>query len=322
MQGMQVKASCRLPVGARNAARSGSNSTIFESMRGIVQTLMQHSLDSGELCTPGFMVAAGMITSSLGLKEIQHIPAPAGLDQLQVAAQWHSSPEISSMPILLVPGVRCGPERPSLASVDELDLMRGEETLCAGLIANRVIAGPAVVMNLGSHWKAIQLDEKGRIAASVTSLSGELIHATQQNTILAGSVAQDWPTHFSEPWIQAGMSEQRRSGLARSAFCARLLDLQRQATPEDRLAFLVGAFIASDLDPLLAQKFFQRGSRIALVGSSAVANAWHYALSTAQLASIIISQKQTEEALLTALRLILKYCISSSSSHSRRTYSS
>ena len=53
-----------------------------------------------------------------------------------------------------------------------------------GLVANGLAPLPGVVLNLGSHWKAISLDENGRIVSSVTSLSGEMIHAVQTTTIL------------------------------------------------------------------------------------------------------------------------------------------
>jgi 2-dehydro-3-deoxygalactonokinase len=323
MQGTRVVAFTREPVGVRSAARSGSNSKIREVLREMVASITSDRRKQGELCTPACIVAGGMITSSLGLAELRHIRPPAGLEELQAAAQWHSFPDVSNLPVLLIPGVRCGPESASVTSIHELDVMRGEETLCAGLVASVNIGRIDVVMSLGSHWKAIQLDEKGRIAASVSSLSGELIDAAQQNTILAGSIAQEWPADLSEQWIQAGLSEQRRSGIARTAFCTRLLDLEDQGTLEERLAFLVGAFIAADLDALVSQNALQQHSKIALVGSPAITGAWHYALSTAKLASIVISQKQAEDAFLTALRLILEYrLLSSANVHSRRTYSS
>jgi 2-dehydro-3-deoxygalactonokinase len=324
MRGSQVVASAREATGVRTAARSGSNGIIRETLREIVSRLRNDAVGLEHPSSPTCIVGAGMITSSLGLLELPHIRPPAGLEDLQTAAKWHSCPEISDFPILLVPGVRCGPELASVTSIHELDVMRGEETLCAGLVASRTVNRLDVVMNLGSHWKAIRLNEQGKIIGSLTSLSGELIHAAQQNTILAGSVAQDWPTNFCEKWIHLGMTEQRRSGLSRTAFCTRLLDLEQQGTPADRLAFLVGAFIASDLDALLAGKVFHSRSRVGIVGSQAVAEAWQSALQTSEIQSVVITQKQTEDAFLTALRLILAYRLtfSADGTHSGRTYSS
>ena len=63
------------------------------------------------------------------------------------------------------------------------------------------------LLNLGSHWKAIGLDAQGRIAASVTSLAGELIHVAQTETILASSVPHERPQGIDRPWMESGMRE-------------------------------------------------------------------------------------------------------------------
>ena len=154
--------------------------------------------------------------------------------------------------------------------------MRGEETLCLGL-ALGLVRPPATVLNLGSHWKAIRLDAQGRIQSSITSLSGELIHAAQTQTILASAVPKERPAFPDPEWCEAGMKEQRSAGLARALFCVRLLELQNAGTPEKRLSFLIGAFVAADLDALCRQGVFARGTEIVLTGSGAIANAWQRA---------------------------------------------
>jgi 2-dehydro-3-deoxygalactonokinase len=245
---------------------------------------------------------------------------------LSAAAQWHRFDELSDLPILLVPGVRCGPANPKIEQIDRVDVMRGEETLCAGLVALNLVGRSGVVLNLGSHWKTIQVDEEGRVSSSVTSLSGELIHATQQQTILAGSVATNWPDRFSPEWSKSGMDLARASGLARALFCARLLDLSHQGTPEDRLAFVVGAFIASDLDALQKRSALKSQHEIGIIGHKALAETWQFALSSAGVSSSIIDSATVEKAFLTGLRLILekaRHSLDRSSAHIiRRNFSS
>ena len=129
-----------------------------------------------------------MITSSLGLVEIPHLPAPAGLADLSAAIHTCRFPEITHLPILLIPGVRSGPSRCSLETIGSADMIRGEESLCMGLLASGRLKAGSKLLNLGSHWKIISIDDEGRIVASVTSLSGELIHATQTQTILASAL--------------------------------------------------------------------------------------------------------------------------------------
>jgi 2-dehydro-3-deoxygalactonokinase len=299
MLGERILASTNASVGVRDAARDGS-ARVRAGLRELIA-----QVGASAPCVPGYVAAAGMVGSSLGLVEVPHIRPPVGLRELIAAASWHHFSDVTELPVLLIPGVRSEDEQPTVESVFDTDVMRGEETLCAGLFALGLLTPPCIVLNLGSHWKAIQLDRDGRIQSSITSLSGELIHAAQLHTILASSVCSEKPQHLPRSWIDAGMKEQRRSGLGRAAFAVRLLDLAEQGTKEDRLAFLIGAFIASDVDALLSRGMLRSDLNVALVGSAAIAEAWRSALTESGIPARAISVAETEKALLTALRLIL-----------------
>jgi len=303
MRGETTVASAAESIGIRDSAQRGL-ATIRNGLRDLIARV-SNSAAIGDRCSPKCIVAAGMIGSNLGLVEVPHVDVPAGIEQLRSASRWHLFPEISDLPFLLVPGVRSGPCNLSVASIGQLDVMRGEETLCAGLVALGKVELPAVILNLGSHWKAIQLDRDGRIQSSLTTLSGELLHTVQSNTVLAGSLPVERPESLSSEWVEAGIEEQKRSGLARALFCGRLLDLAHQGSAEDRLAFVVGAFIASDLDSLLNRGVMAFSRSIALVGHSTICGAWRTALSKNGIAAEIIDQAQAEAALLGALRHIL-----------------
>ena len=181
--------------------------------------------------------------------------------------------------------------------------MRGEETLCLGLIELGLATVPSVVLNLGSHWKAIGLDSGGRIAWSVTSMSGELIHCTQTQTVLAGSVPHERPEVIDWTWCRAGMGEQRRSGLARALFCVRLLELNGRGTAAERLSFLVGCFIASDLDGL--RKVLISDGSVLLVGGGAVGGAWRQALELEGITVSELDETFLEPALISGLCSVL-----------------
>jgi len=318
MCGDRIVASANELIGIRDSARDGSGA-IRKGLRELITKACHETQRSGECSSPQYIVAAGMIGSNLGLTEVPHIRPSGGIDELTAAARWHHFPDVSDLPFLLVPGVRSGPANATTDSINDVDVMRGEETLCAGLAALGMIQPPAIVLNLGSHWKAIQLDPDGRIQSSVTSLSGELLHAVQLHTVLAGSLSREKPERLSSKWVEAGMKEQRGSGLARSLFCARLLDLANQGSREDRLAFVVGAFIASDLDALLARSTLGPHTSVALVGHSAISEAWQTALSEKQISATIITQKQAETALLEALRRILVGALPSLESASQKS---
>ncbi len=300
VRGEEVIACSSAMIGVRDTARDGSAERLRTALHHLIKEVSSGP-DARE-CKPSFVAAAGMITSSLGLTEVPHIVAPAGIDELATNIRRCEFPEVTTLPVLLVPGVRTGPQHVDLVSVETADLMRGEETMCVGLLETGVAPKPCTVINLGSHWKVIRIDTEGRIAGSITTLSGEMIYTTQTQTILASAVPHTRPDHLDPGWIEAGMSEQRRSGLARALFCVRLLEQGRRSTPEERLAFLIGAFIASDLDALIERGMID--SPVIVTGVEAIAEAWGRALGRVAVNTRVISGEELERASLAGLRTI------------------
>lgn len=283
--------------GVRETASDGSPVRLQTALRDLIAEVLAHPDARG--CSPAFVAAAGMITSSLGLAEVPHVLAPAGVAELAANIRRCEFHEITHLPVLLVPGVRSGPPEIDLHSFETADLMRGEETMCVGLLATGIAPSPCTVFNLGSHWKLIHIDDEGRITGSITSLTGEMIHTTQTQTILAGAVPHGRPQKLDLEWMNAGMHQQRRAGLARAMFCVRLLEQGKRSTPEQRLAFLIGAFIASDLDPLIARQAIL--PPVVITGGQAIAEAWQEALAQVSIDALIVGSEELENALLTGL---------------------
>lgn len=311
MRGSDVIARADKAAGVRDSAREGSPVRIRTALKELITELQAQGTNALNRCTPMCLAAAGMISSRLGLVELAHVPAPAGLEELVEGSRWFEFPEITDLPILLVPGVRSEPTTATrnfdrgLDFVKDMDVMRGEETLCIGLITSGLVKPPVVVLNLGSHWKAIQVGAAGQIGSSITSLSGELIHVTQTQTILANSVGKQRASEISEEWKDAGMKEERRSGLPRALFCARLLELANEGKSADRLAFLIGAFIAADLDALMSRRALSPDIQVVIIGAAAMAGAWRNALIGMSVPAIALTPSEAEAALLSGLGCIL-----------------
>jgi 2-dehydro-3-deoxygalactonokinase len=176
--------------------------------------------------------------------------------------------------------------------------MRGEETLLIGLHSLGLLQPRSTLLNLGSHWKVIDFDGHARIASSLTSMTGELIHAAQTQTILAGSVPQMRPEACDRDWLEAGMREQRRSGLARALFCVRLLEQGSDGSAEQRLSFLIGAFLASDMDAMVSRGLFDREREVVITGGGAIAEAWRDALAQLSMRAVILGDADVERGLL------------------------
>lgn len=294
-----VRAAETVSVGVRDTARDGHPGALHRAIHDLVA---QVSLQA--TTPPTLIAAAGMITSALGLKEIVHQMAPAGPKELAAAAVELQLPEISELPIVLFPGVRSGAWFAE-EDVESNDMMRGEETLCVGLASQRT--GQALtVLNLGSHWKAIQVDAHGSITGSWTSLSGEMLHAVMTQTILASSVPAGRPEALDPEWVQRGAEMLARHGLSRVLFSVRLWEVQggTRSTDEQRLAFLVGAFAAEGLEVFRRAGYLTRGPML-LIGNGGIADAWQLQLEQAGIAIERIDGDATTRAFIDGIQRLL-----------------
>ena len=184
------------------------------------------------------VAAAGMITSPQGLVDLSHVTSPASAEDLaRGALSLRDADRARSNS--LVPGVRTAGSEGDLRA----DVMRGEETLALGLVECKRMDGSNLLLNAGSHWKLIVLDDQGRIARSRTSLGGEVLHAVQEGTLLSPSLPQGPLTAVLPEWIAAGADASAREGLLRALFGVRLLDQRGGTTPEQRFAWMAGACI-------------------------------------------------------------------------------
>jgi 2-dehydro-3-deoxygalactonokinase len=110
-----------------------------------------------------YLVAAGMLSSEVGLVAIPHVTAPAGLDDIARAAAFVDLPEIDNRPILVVPGIRT-PAAEGRDGWFASDVMRGEECETFGahaalLAEGRIAPGEAsVFLWPGSHTKLVAVD--------------------------------------------------------------------------------------------------------------------------------------------------------------------
>lgn len=136
------------------------------------------------------------------------------------------------------------------------------------------------------------------------------MHAAQTQTILASALSPEVPQQLEQEWIEAGMREQRRSGLARALFLIRLLEQCDECTPDARLSFLVGAFLACDLDSLVKRGLLTSDTTVVITGGTVVATAWHRALLKISVNSTIIYARQIEQAILLGLKEVVE-CMSS-----------
>jgi 2-dehydro-3-deoxygalactonokinase len=305
VRGDEVVAEGRTSVGARDTARDGSPQRLEAALNALIAGVRREGAALPVPCRPNIVVAAGMLTSSLGLREVDHVAAPAGVSELATCVERHAFKAVTDLPVLLVPGVRSGPLHCERDVVGSADIIRGEEIIALGLHLLGWLPAGGIVLTLGSHWKAIHVSRDGQITGSVTSLGGELIDVVTNQTVLAGSLPRQWPDAFEPAWIDAGVHESQQSGLGRALFCVRLLEQRVTSTPEQRLAFLIGAAIGNVIDTLLARRSFRPGTRVLVTGNPALAHAFSEQLRGTSVDAVPVSDTQVAHAVRTAMLQVL-----------------
>jgi 2-dehydro-3-deoxygalactonokinase len=259
-------------VGVRDTARSGTTALLEAGVRDAVAS----ALRAANADAPDLVLASGMITSGLGLLEVPHIQAPAGIVELASALREKVFPSIATVPIWFVPGVRCGSPPAQLATVSTLDMMRGEETETIGLIERARPNAPFHVLFPGSHAKFIAVDASARITTCLTTLSGELIESLAQHTVLASGLREGWPATIDEAALIEGARLSRRDGLSRAAFATRVLEVLGDASGAARFSFLLGAVLAQDLSAYVAwrDRPMPKAARLLVCGRPIVQSAY------------------------------------------------
>ena len=224
------------PVGAGDTARTGSNAQLKAAVRDGLRALLGSG--AGAERDAEVIVASGMIGSELGLYTIPHLRAPAGAAELAAAGELVQLPEITPIPFFFIPGVKN-------AADDRLDLMRGEETECLGLMAQLGITGSLTAMLPGTHNKLIRVRD-GRITACYTAMSGEILSAIAEQTLLKNALPEKWPL-AQRTELRAGCRDAQQYGMMHAMFHVRMMQTQLHTTPEQRFSYFLGAGLADDL---------------------------------------------------------------------------
>jgi 2-dehydro-3-deoxygalactonokinase len=292
--------------GIRDVAGGLPVSDLRQQLDRLIAEVGQIGLQAGISSLPRFGIGAGMITSAQGLLEIPHVRAPAAVIDLARRMQACRIGESSDVTLFLVPGVKTAARGADVESALLSDMMRGEESLCIGLMAMEQVRAPGVVLNLGSHWKWIFLDSEGSVAGSRTGLTGEMIHAVQSRTLLASGLPQMRPVSLDPEWVALGRREYRRSGMTRAMFCVRLLEQAGKGDGSQRLAFLYGVFLDADLEAFRSSRGYQELQDVGIVGPPSLTSVWQRALSETGLRVIVVSEDERDRAFLKGLTTIFE----------------
>ena len=223
---------------------------------GISNLLSRHRKKESEIER---ILASGMITSDGGLCSLPHLETPCGLSELAQAIYECELPEISPIRFAFLRGVRT-----------KCDMMRGEETELMGLCTEN--SKDTLYVLPGSHTKLIQMDEQGRICEISTELTGEMLRALSEGTILRESVTLQ--KEFDEDFLLRGYRQTEERGLNAALFGVRILDRMEGATATQRYSFFLGSVYASEVKNILSSS----AEQIMIGGKSALSQPLAYLL--------------------------------------------
>jgi len=247
-RGDKVLSEVRTPVGVRDTFITGNNDMLARGMTGCMVGVCLKAGIAPEVVD--LIVASGMITSSLGLKEVPHLTTPIGLDDLAAGMISESFPSVWHKPIWFVPGVK---NKTGMVSGDDLplmDMMRGEEVDTIALQQRLGAGGPCWFILPGVHTKFVRLSKNGRIMQIVSTLTGEMMEALSRHTILAASVEPCGDLNLE--WLRKGYRVSVEQGLNRAAYCVRIAQHWSESSRADRTSYLLGALLGSDIITLKA----------------------------------------------------------------------
>lgn len=198
------------------------------------------------------VIACGMVGSRNGWREAPYLDTPTGVERLAQHLTRFTTP--SGHALYLVPGLR-DPHRP--------DVMRGEETQIAGVLARE----PATTRLLlpGTHSKWVRLRD-GIVTDFATVMTGELYGLLRQHSILGAALpeARDDAEAFRRGAVAA--RDSGPAGALSRLFSARALMLDGALDPAAVPDYLSGLLLGEELRMALAAGWTDAGAVIPMVG--------------------------------------------------------
>ena len=237
------------------ASDAGMATLEREGFEAALLDLVGDWLDGG----PVDVVACGMVGSRQGWVEAPYrpVPCPPLGDGMATAPVRDAR-----LRVRVVAG---------LMQADPPDVMRGEETQIAGLLAKRSGFDGTLCLP-GTHTKWVRVSA-GEVVGFRTCMTGELFALAAERSVLRHSV--------DDGWDEAAFAEAVADGLARpEQLAARFFAVRAEALltglgPGVGRARLSGALIGAEL---AATRAWWLGTEVVIVGGRAQAAAYHAAL--------------------------------------------
>ena len=191
------------------------------------------------------LILSGMASASVGMCDIAYRKLPLTVDgsNLEVVTM-PASPEFPH-PFAIVSG-----------ACTDADVMRGEETLLVGALANRAIGDEAWLVILpGTHSKHVSI-RQGRAVNFATYMTGEFFALLSQHSILVQTVEADGSLEKADhrDSFIGGVRDGVNGNLLHDCFSIRARQLLGHASKSSNFHRLSGLLIGAELKEITARE--------------------------------------------------------------------
>ena len=239
----------------------------------IAELLSSHHVAEREISR---ILASGMITSEYGLCNLPHVTVPVGIVELHESMYETVLPDVSPIPFVFIRGVKT-----ECTDLCNADMMRGEETELMGILD--ADDGNTVYVLPGSHSKLIWVDRDGRISNIRTMLTGEMVAALSQHTILSDAVDME-SASMDEQALLDGFRYCLEHGINEALFKVRILKNLISAEPSRRYGFFLGAILCGEVQEIVKS----RASKIVVSGQSQLSKAIYEILKVCSRQTVVL----------------------------------
>ena len=254
-------------VGVRNTAIDGNNDRLKKAVHDCLERLLENNnLTYNNISR---VMACGMITSNVGLVEVPHVTAPAGLKELAQQAKSILLEDVCPLPILFIPGVKNGLPDINMENFAVMDIMRGEEVESIAIMDHFPKDKPYLLVLPGSHTKFVSVDKEGKMTGCLTTIPGELLASITNDTIIADAVGRQFVNEadYDREMMLKGFVTSRDTGIGHACFSARILNMFVEKDKMKLANYILGVALQNDITAIKNSKALETDQNTTVIVS-------------------------------------------------------
>lgn len=239
----------------------GKEKFIKKLEENILLILEENNLEINDI---DFIIASGMITSKLGLFEVEHLKLPLNINQI------HKKIVVKiflGLPIYLIPGLKLINENFLGSSFDQSDVIRGEEVEIVGMLEHLKSHPNLILILPGSHNKFVEIEENKIIKSFSSTLSGEILNSLIKNTILSNSIT-GYENKLNLEFLNLGFKRVNTCGITEAAFNLRGIDISNSLNNVEKFSYLLGVVLGEDIKSLKSKGILSK--KIVILGENII----------------------------------------------------